>query len=283
MVRLRSISFHILHLIHYHMKKTLTIPALAILILIISMGVSDPDKSRLMTAVENVGRVCPIDLGFSFKLTGASYNPADEGAVKFDYTVNPNIMPIGLLRKNAQLAKQSTALSFSRDTQRQMLEMMIKAGASLTIKFANSDNPSDSFTSTLSNDELKKIYDTPVNRREAAKALLDIQLAIVNSSLPAPANAQGITLKGMTDNGKYVVYTYAIPGAKKQARQPSNQEIEQMKRAIRPLFDNPIMRQTLIMLTELDRGLKYIYKGVPSGSTVELTYSPQELKEYLQQ
>lgn len=254
------------------MKKLLL--SLSIIIVMVCItGCGNENEKRLKREIEAVDKQCPIDMGMMGDMLSMKY---DEKAkeVQLYFSLHDDMLSIEALKNNEQLALQSMKLSFSKGESREMLKQMIKASAGLSITY-KSASTGKSFKANFSLDDLKGIWDNPMNDSDINEMLLINQLAMENSICPYSVE-EGMYMVKVFDEGDNVVYVCQIDEKMYDlSLLESAQDL--IKQNMIEVLRDPIAKKRLESIASLDKGLVYRYLGDTSGESFDVVFSTDEL------
>lgn len=273
------------------MKKLLTIlTMLAVMVGTAACGDSKT-KNKVNSAIEQLkheleiaDRQCPYNAGAIGDLISIKYLESTN-EVQFYFIINDNLLDLDVLEKNKRLARQSTklALTLQKQTPKQsetvnrMLKSMIDAGARLVYTY-KSNLSGKSFNIRLSPDDLKEIYDTPsISNLETNKLLFECNVALENSQCPLTID-EGMTITRAYDDGSNLIYECRIDEQMYDIEMLKYNESE-MKKSIKSVFNEPMTSRYINLCSSLDKGLIYRYNGDTSGKSVDIIFTPEELRE----
>lgn len=273
------------------MKKLLTILTL----LAVMVGTAACGNSKTKTKVKNsiellkhelelADRQCPYNAGAIGDLISIKYHENTNEA-QFYIILNDNLLDLDVLEKNKRLARQSTKLALTLQKQspkqsegtNRMLKSMIDADARLVYTY-KSNSSGKSFNIRLSPDDLKEIYDTPsISDLETNKLLLECNVALENAQCPLNID-EGMTMTKAYDDGSNIIYEcrtdeqiYDIDILKYNK--------SDIKRNIKSAFNEPMSSRYINLCSSLGKGIIYRYYGDTSGKSVDIIFTPEELRE----
>lgn len=254
------------------MKKLLLV--LSMIIVMVSLtGCGNENEKRLKREIEAVDKQCPIDMGMLGDIVSIKYD-ATAKEVQVNYSIKDD-RGIDVLKNNEQMALQSIKLSFSRGESREILPYIIKAEAGLSFDFKSALTGKSLFKADFSLDDLKEIWDNPMNDSDVNKMLLANQLAMENLNCPYPVE-EGMEMIKLFDEGDNVVYVCQIDeGMYDLSVLASAQDL--IKQNMIEMLKDPIAKKQLEIIASLDKGLVYRYLGNTSGESFDVVFSNDEL------
>lgn len=256
--------------------KTFKISILFILVFFISScGTS---QQRLKKIVAEMNNECPVNLGLMGTMTKVLYNEEDN-SVNLYFSVSNEFMSFEEMKQNQNIMINNMKLSTSREDNKILVEDIIKAGASYSIHFINSLNPSEEMTFSLSNSEIKEQFENPLTEYEISSMMLANQLIIENSRCPYLVD-EGMMMTNVRDIGNYLLYSCSLDEKLYDIDHMKTIDND-LKESLREYFSDPVMKRQIQILSNLNKGLQYEYYGNKSGKKVIVTFNPVELKEYL--
>lgn len=246
----------------------------SLLVLLTACG--NPNKARLKAEIEAGDKECPISLGMVGDLLRMSY---DESAdmIKFYITINDDNLSVEALKKNEDLALNALRLAFSQDDSKELISLIVSAGASLEVTYKSAQT-ANSIDLQLPNDELKKIINNPLSKEETNRMLLENQMALENARCPYYIQ-EGMEMIKAGHEGKNVVYTYRMDEDMFDMSILQNRK-DILKGSIKESFNNSYMTRQARILSSLGKGLVCRFCGNRSGKTVEIEISDSELKGF---
>lgn len=254
------------------MKKLLL--SLSIIIVMVCItGCGNENEKRLKREIEAVDKQCPIDMGMLGDIVSIKYD-ATAKEVQVNYSIKED-QSIDALKNNEQMALQSIKLSFSRGDSRNILPYIINAGAGLSFDFKSALTGESLFKANFSLDDLKGIWDNPMNDSDINEMLLINQLAMENSNCPYPVE-EGMDMVKVFDEGDNVVYVCQIDEKMYDlSLLESAQDL--IKQNMIEVLKDPIAKKQLEIIASLDKGLVYRYLGDTSGESFDVVFSTDEL------
>lgn len=232
---------------------------------------------RLKREIAVADKQCPVNMGMMGDMLSLKYNEQNK-EVQLYFSLNDDMLSIDALKNNENMALQSMKLSFSKGESKEMLKQMIKAGAGLTIVYKSATS-GKTFKVSLSLDDLKQMRDNPLSESEINTMLLENQLAMENSRCPYLVD-EGMEMVKVADEGNFIVYYCRMDEDMYEisALQYAQDEI---KKNMRDLFKDPLMRKQLGVIRSLGKGFVYRYYGDQSGEKVDISFTSDELGRYV--
>lgn len=260
------------------MKKTIFY---AILIALIPFMSSCNQSERVLKeALVEMNAMCPIDAGMVGEISGVSYD-SDLKQVKFSYLIDETFVPLEFYSVNTDLAKQSGALVFSANETKKFLQYIADANASLVAEYESKQTGS-MIQIEFSNQEIEEIIEKEYTDKERAQLLFDIQFQMTKSMLPMRTDDFTIFSDVKVEDGAWV-YCYEIEAGSLYALMYSMMEEEEIKSSFAESFSSdPTFQMLFRMLSDLDMGLKYSYLDSNGNDLFEASFTPDELRQYLE-
>lgn len=246
-------------------------------IIAVMMGVSSCENEnvkRLRRDVETADKECPVNMGMLGDMLNIKYDE-DAKEVRMYFSINEEMVSIDGLKENEQISHQLMKLSFSKGDSRELMKLMIDAGAGLSVIY-KSVSTGKSFKLKLPLDELKEIMDSSITDEEINKMILDSQLSLENARCPYFV-AEGMEMVKVYDDGDNIVYACQMD-EEMYDLSAMKYGYDEIKRNIRELFkDDPSMKKQLGMIKSLNKGIIYHYYGDKSGESADIVFSNDEL------
>lgn len=273
------------------MKKLLTIlTLLAVMVGTAACGDSKT-KNKVNSAIdilkhelEIADRQCPYNAGAIGDLISIKYIE-NTNEVQLYIIINDKLFDLDVLEKNKRLARRSAklALTLQKQTPKQseevnrMLKSIIDADARLVYTY-KSNSYGKSFNIRLSPDDLREIYDTPsISNLETNKLLFECNVALENAQCPLTID-EGMTMTKAYDDGSNLIYECRIDEQMYDIDMLKYNKSE-MKRSVKSTFNGPMASRHINLCSSLGKGLIYRYYGDTSGKNVDIVFTPEELRE----
>ena len=256
------------------MKKAILI--LTMLIGMISLqSCGNPDVEKLEKFVNEIDSQCPFSMGMLGEMKSATYDK-DANVVRLVVANVDELFTNTFANANSDFGKQSLKASYSNPESKEMLELMVNAGASMEMVY---EGANESYTIALSNSELKDVLENPISEEEADNLLLQSQIEFVNSSCPIETEP-GIVSTGVVDEGGNIIYKYRV-----DENMYSMSTVEDIQNQLRSTIQQSIVgdigfNRLCQLIARANKGLLYQYYGSQSGDTVDISFSNDELRSY---
>ena len=128
-------------------------------------------------------------------------------------------------------------------------------------------------------EELKEKLDKQLTQGDINEMLEENLVFTANSSCPYIVE-EGLTMISVEDDGENVIYTAEV-----------DEELydiglfilnkESCKQSIKEMFNDQSAQQEMKVFTSVNRGIVYRYVGNKSKKSIDITFTPIELKKYL--
>lgn len=258
------------------MKKLQTI----LFTLVILVGLSSCENlhvAKLKHEIEAANKQCPVNMGMMGDMLSMKY---DDNAkeVQLYMSLNEDMISIDALQNSENLASQSMKLSFSCGEYKEMLKLMINAGSGLAMTFKSASS-GKSFKVNMPLDELKDMVDNPMKESEINRLLLENQLAMENSRCPYSVD-EGMEMEKAFDDGDNIIYVCRIDEDMYDISAIRYAQAE-IKDRIKDMFTDPVMKKQIELMQSLGKGFTYRYYGDASGEIVEITFTKEELRQFV--
>ncbi len=244
------------------------------LILLIS-GCTNPRKVQLQLIVEQINSDCPITYGNFAVFEQVSYQE-NKNEVFFKFLLNEDGVDINSLGRTQSYQKEFLA-NYLRSDISEFLKKMIDADATLSVIYKGMQSQ-DSMVLTLTPQELKTIADAePVadNKRKA----LELSIASANALCPDTVE-EGLVMTGVSIADDFVCYYYTydtelfefedstLPHVKEAIYQNLKQGME----------TEPTLKYEISLIKECKMGIRYIYSPkTEDAKTKIVTISAKEV------
>ena len=235
----------------------------------------NPSEKLLKAQIESGEKACPISMGMAGKISAMSYDEAGK-TVDFTVTLNKDVSDIKDFQADPEAAKTTLRMSLQKGDLKKLLEMMKDAGAGLTVTYRNKGSEGE-FTVGFTADEIKDMVDNPMSEKDADQVMLSSQIRMEKKKIPYRI-ADGLTITGIEDNGRNLVYVCAVDEDDYDIDEMGNAK-EELKGNMRKMMRDRAMRRQAEVLASLDKGFEYKYVGSKSGKEVTVGFTPAELKE----
>ncbi len=233
-------------------------------------------RAELRREIRAADAMCPMDLGEMIGSVMSIEYDESTNTVKMNYKFTESVLKISLLKRNRNLAKKVLKLSMSEKSYRPLLEQINDAGASLSAVYKGAQS-GDQVAVTLSPRDISDILNNPMTARETNQLTLDAQIELQNSMCPMMVD-EITELRSVRDSGNYVVYNYRLIESDEIDLTMMRAIESQLKETLRASLSGPVNAANLKIYTNLNKGVKYVYKGSLTDETLTITFSVSELK-----
>lgn len=267
------------------MKKLLTILTL-FAVMVGTAACGDSKTKRLKKIVEYANQHRPKDIGMIGDMVSIKYLE-ETNEVQYYILVNDDLFDIDVFEKNNQLAKQVINLGLTVQKQSpskqseemdKVFELIIDANAGLLYTF-KSNLSGKSFDIKITTEDLKKIYDTPaISNLETNKKLLECSIALENAQCPVFID-EGISETKTYDNGNNVVCECSIDEQLIDISVVEEIKDDLKKESKSDFSQNPFIKTRIGLCVSLGKGFIYRFIGNISGKSVDIIFTPEELRE----
>lgn len=232
-------------------------------------------RERVINEIELTDAQLPINMGMLGEMVSMSYNDENE-TVDVEVRVAESNY-VDMMKKNAELAKNSIMLTFAKSDKEYFLNNMVDAGLG-TVYIYKAPTGNKELRIEISNEELVQLRDNPLTDEEINDILFETTMATQKAMCPYDV-AEGMKAVNIEDNGKEVVITIKIDENLYDMdllRLSKDISKQNMKDFIR---DDMAMQEFTGILTAKDRGLIYRMKGSKSGAVVDVGFTADELSK----
>lgn len=254
------------------MKKYLSLLMLVIVAFAFAGCAGD---SALKMQIESGQKHCPMNLGMAGKLTSMSYDDKDH-VVKFVISLNKNVANVADLQADPETTREAMRLALSKGDMNKLLKMMVDADAALQVTYKNRGTK-DEYVLDFSADQLKEIYNNPMDDMAVNNLMLKNQLKSERRRIPYSID-RGLKVTDIQDNGTNLVYICEVDEDLYEIDEMANGK-EELKKNMQQMLKDKAMRKQAEMLAELNKGFEYDYIGKPSGKKIVIEFSAAELAE----
>lgn len=255
------------------MKKIVNL--LLVMMVALAAGSCGRNDAALKAQIESGNKHCPMSLGQAGKITKMTYDESDR-MVDFVITVNKKFVDIEDLRADEESSKEAIRLAFSQGDLNKLLKMMADADAGLKVTYKDRVTKED-FEIDFSAEEMKKILDNPMTKEETNRLLLANQVKSEKKKLPYNIE-KGLKVVNIEDAGSNLVYTCEVDENLYEIDEMTNAK-DELKKNMRGMMRDPAMKKQAEILSSLNKGFEYKYVGQPSGKTVTVSFTAEELGE----
>ena len=258
------------------MKKMLIL--LSVVVASILVSCENENVTKLKSEIEAANKQCPMNMGMMGDILSVKY---DEKAkeVQMYYSINEDIVSIEALTNSEQMVMKSMRLSVSRNQAKEMLILIVDAGAGLSVTY-KSASTGKTFKVSLTSDDLKEVCDNPMSEMEINQMWLENSIAIENARCPYLVD-EGMEMVQAYDDGTNIIcacridedmYDFSILAY----------SLSEIKQNTIEMFDDPLMKRALGVIHLLGKGFVLRYCGDTSAKTFDITFTNEEIGMYLQ-
>lgn len=255
----------------HHLRLLLGI--LALTVIATTTSCSYINKNKLEEQVKAENRDYPCDLGMMGTIEKVEYDRS-RNEVQATFLTSAAV-PLSHYRDNQSLLHKTLLVGFSSGESRSLVEHMVKAKASLAIKYQSHDT-GETLIDNITLDELRNIIDNPATEEDIALAQITQQTALENARCPYEVE-EGITMTHIFDNGTEIVYEAALGSELNIDLLIENKTA--IKENIRRIFNDPSVILFARKLLKINRGVSYRYVD-GSGRHCDIVFTPAELRTY---
>lgn len=242
-------------------------------------GCSDGKKAQLKEAVLTIDKRCPVSMGSIGDLISIKYDD-ESNVVQYYYSVNEDVaFNIDFIEENKEVAASSIKLMFSKSEMKEVLDFIIDVGASLKVVYKGSSTGKSTEVEVTS-EELADLKDKPYSDREINEMLLKNEISAIQASLPWKVE-DGMEMDKVYDDGENVVYSCRMD---EDLYDISLLEtgLANVKDEVLEGFSSDVAVKKMIgILVNLDKGFVYRYYGDQSGKSVDVEFTPADLRAFL--
>lgn len=223
--------------------------------------------------VKAFNELCPIDMGITGQITSVEYNERTQTAT-YNYKVNPDLFNIKLFNNNPTYKRKKEDIMALSD----LLESPQLADLGITLKYNYiASDGSDKCTAVITPAKMKELSRKTKSQDEIDQMMLEFWTEEESLMLPENPATQNATVKL---NGNTLTYTYLMS---EEDGTMSRLELFQTdkKNQLSNLFNDPSMMTRIPVYVRQGLTIKYVYKGNITGRTVDFTFTPDEISNYL--
>lgn len=181
--------------------KRISIFLALILALVAFSGCRNHNVTYLMVQVDEANKECPSAIGPDAELHSVTYDE-DANEVIFTFTIKDKTMWEGLKKSDMNVMKNN--LRTTEGESNSLLNAAVSAGS--TIKFVcKLSGSKESFSITITNEELKKMHDNPATEEEINLLTLESSAESFNSECPQ-SFCEGVTMTKVAVESTCLVY-----------------------------------------------------------------------------
>lgn len=256
------------------MKRKALMGAFSLMVCVIASVFCSCAESKLKLVAEAANKSCPVSLGLVGEMTSITY---DGNTMEYLLTMDESFTDIDKLGANPEKMKETLMTWANNEKTREMFEMIIDAGASLSIVYRGKTSGKEA-RATLTSDELKQVLDSPV-----ATAEEKLRLAIEQTNMQMPMDTgTGVVITELVDKGDVVVYMAKV--ADLEQLQALSGGVENVKNSQQMMFKmmGPAEKMFFNMIVDAGKSLGYIYYADGTDETIEVVHTNAELREIFQ-
>lgn len=246
---------------------------LCLLIVALPSCTQSSARKQLKAATEQIESQTPLDIGNGISITQFSYD-TDANKVIMSMDLTAVGIPAEALRRSAEETTASLLSSIKQDRNNKFYQLIVKAGASLTIR-AISNGEMVEFD--IPAEDLSKAFNTDSTPEEDYAETLD--RTIEGDKARCPMQIDEITtLVDVEDNGLYIIYSYTLAEDDTFTVKDLNEKEEMFRDSIVEGLDTPLGKRLMALFAANKRGVIYQYRGDKSGAKLTLVFQPEEIE-----
>lgn len=231
-------------------------------------------ENKLRSAVEQVNRECPMDLGTAGKMESVSY---EDDCVSFNYVFSEEYVSIEKMKQDPELIKNSVLTMFSnpQGPMKDFIQALTEAGASVKFNFQNPKGD-QKLSIDVSSEELAGARND-AHTTDADK--LDAALRSTNLQMPMDLG-DGLVITQVITEGNTVFYLCSVDEHQldfkllKSQAAALKQEITANLAAL-----SGSDAKFIELIANAHKQLGYRYKGTTSGQQMDITLTTDELRQ----
>ena len=241
----------------------------------------DANVTKLKKQVAVANADCPVNMGVIGDLLSIKYQEKENRVILY-YSINEEISGALFLKSNKAKLHQQFRISFSKNSNQQMLKDIVDAKASLMMIY-KSPSSGKTIKFELPYEDLKAIQSNPISESEIQRLTIENKIELENSKCPYEADeGMKVTKISLVDN--MVVY-YSELDESIYDIQEFKRLKDGLKNNIGDYFENmhrdPQMQHDLQLFVNQNIGYQYRYYGNKSKDYVDVIFTPEELSKYL--
>lgn len=222
--------------------------------------------------IAQLNSMCPIDFGMLGQLKSVELDEKNHSVI-YNIVTNPGIMDYEELNHNStykQKKEDVIATGFMR-----MADDLIANDVTFVYNLRASDN-SGSTRFTITPKKFKELKRKSLSQDEMDKMALE--LWVEESNIENRKN-QGQSELSRLEGKKWI---FVIPTSEEDGSLASIELFKtEVKKSIASTFSDAGTRRRLPVLVRQNMGMLFIYQGLTTGKTVEVEFTPEELKAYI--
>jgi hypothetical protein len=247
------------------------LPLAALMVLLIA-GCT---KDKLRLAVDGLNKQCPMDIGLSVRMMGASY---DGDRITVRYMLDERLIKIDAMRSNEELLKKQLLATYSNgeNNLKKFVDTILEVQATMEFIYEGSLSGKQ-FSLIVSPEELKEAQSGMILTPDESLAAM---LQIVNAQTPLNITDE-IVMTAMIQEGDGVYYLYEVSDPSVFANIQAN--TDEMKAEVRQNLENlsDVEKTDLRRIPAANKFLGYRYISKATGQSVEFTYTKSQLSDIL--
>lgn len=251
---------------------------LGIVLFTVLLGGCSSPADKLEKSVEAENAQCPIGIGMIGSMTSIKYDKA-ENNVLINFLIKSDVVPLKEIKNADIMFSKIMKAGLSGSDKKEVIQMVREAGASMTIRFVDDQNPALTTEIKFSSDDINEIAESNLSDEEINSIILENQIAIDNSHCPMTID-EGLKIISVAEEDSNVVYTCQLDEDFNDIKlfEPLKEEL---RANMKENFSDPTMKEFLSLLVALNKGFVFRFVGDKSGTTIDISYTPEELKEYI--
>lgn len=261
------------------MKKSLyifTLLATLFVTIICFFSCENKNIKELKKAIAEANEQCPSNIGIIGDILSIKYNEQNKEVAIYMVT-NEEIVDIDAIKENQQLVMQSTALSYVKERQG-FIKQLINTGVGLSITYKGTSSGKD-VNIKISLEKLKEYYQTSMSDYDINKVLLNNMLIIENTSCPYAVD-EDVECVNVYDEGENIVYTFRSLDSEFNAITPDMLDMMKEEMEMKEQSKDPSMKRLLGLICSLNKGLIFRFED-KKGKSIDIAFSSYELSELL--
>lgn len=265
-------------------RLTLLFTAVVTLLLVTITSCGYQQKRQLIELrkeIDAANAQCPMQVEPFGKILSIEYDE-DNHDVVVTMAFNDEQVDFSFDNKEHEsMVKEALGLSFASSEMKELIDKIIGAGANLTYKIKQ-ENGSKSFTCEFSNEELGKLAHRQISDKEIKRRSLELNVKMANSTCPMTVD-EITTMTSIRLEGTELVYNAEIAEDGTFVVSDMESVKDEIKQEmLGELMHDYTMRKIMQPLRELGYGMKYVYTGTQSGTSLEVVISPEELSSAME-
>lgn len=238
-------------------------------------------KKELKEQIEKFKNECPVPLGDLGSINSASF---DGETVEMDFAINETFAPISSLSDHQQEMKEVLAMSLTKDSSRELIDLIISTNCSFKTLFVGSQSGQKCEFSFTAN-ELGTAIEKFSNMNDKQKLIISM---VMGSKIKLPLAVDDITkLVGLSLTADALIYKFEIKDSEVGQDLSSSTSfmkymvLSQMANSTKTGMVGERNRQFYQALVDCKQGLEYEYHELNTGNKITFRISTDEMKDVL--